>query len=265
MNFTDLLAAAADNPAAVTIPTEWAQGRASFGGLVAALQYQAMRRRVDAARQVRSLAITFVAPVAPEVPVTFDVEILREGSSVTQVLGRASQNGQVTTLVQGSFGVSRDSVVLYGQPPCYEGVKPREQSPALPFVKGVMPDFLQHLEIHWGLGSLPYSGVPAPAIGGYVRLRDCQPGPLNEAHVLALVDAWPPGLLGWLKKPAPHSSLTWTIEFIHPQLSLTTHDWCIYHAEVEHANNGYGHTAATLHSPEGELIAISRQTVTVFG
>ena len=36
-------------------------------------------------------------------------------------------------------------------------------------------------------------------------------------------------------------------------------------AEIEHARDGYGHIAAALWSPAGELIAISRQTVTVFG
>jgi acyl-CoA thioesterase len=46
---------------------------------------------------------------------------------------------------------------------------------------------------------------------------------------------------------------------------LSTHDWCLYKAVIEHARDGYGHTAAMLWSPSGELIAMSRQTVTVFG
>ncbi|MCQ9425517.1 thioesterase family protein [Pseudomonas sp. LJDD11] len=265
MTFAQLLAAVADNPRSLTIPGHWAQGRASFGGLVAALQYQAMRTQVEASRQLRSLAITFVAPVAPDVPVAFETDILRQGSAVTQVLGRTVQNGAVTTLIQGSFGAARDSIVSFAPAPMSTDVPPLERCTALPFIKGVMPDFFQHLDIQWGLGGLPYSGTPAPAIGGYVRLRDAQPQPLTEAHILALVDAWPPGLLGWLSKPAPHSSLTWTIEFIHPQPQITTLDWCRYHAQVEQAAAGYGHVAATLRAPDGELIAISRQTVTVFG
>jgi acyl-CoA thioesterase len=39
----------------------------------------------------------------------------------------------------------------------------------------------------------------------------------------------------------------------------------VYRAVIEHARDGYGHTASALWSPQGELIAISRQTVTVFG
>ena len=42
-------------------------------------------------------------------------------------------------------------------------------------------------------------------------------------------------------------------------------DWCQYRAEIEHARDGYGHIAAGFWSPQGELLAISRQTVVVFG
>lgn len=265
MNFAELIAAVTDNPRSVVIPAHWAQGRASFGGLVAALQYLAMRAQVAEDRPVRSLAITFVGPVAPDVPVAFEVEILREGSAVTQVLGRAVQNGQTMALVQGSFGAPRESVARYELPVGASDLKPVEHSFTLPFVKGAMPDFLQHMQVNWALGGLPFSNTPSPVIGGYVRLRDAEQQPLSEAHVLALVDAWPTGLLTWMNKPIPASSLTWTIEFIHPQPALTTHDWCSYRAEIEHARDGYGHTAATLRAPDGALIAISRQTVTVFG
>lgn len=60
MRFSELLDAVRRSPDELVIPAQWAQGRASFGGLVAALQYEAMRARVPAERPVRSLAITFV-------------------------------------------------------------------------------------------------------------------------------------------------------------------------------------------------------------
>ena len=69
MRFCELLDAVRRQPMEFSIPAGWAQGRASFGGLVAALQCGAVRARVPADRPVRSLAITFVGPVEPEVPV----------------------------------------------------------------------------------------------------------------------------------------------------------------------------------------------------
>jgi acyl-CoA thioesterase len=103
-------------------------------------------------------------------------------------------------------------------------------------------------------------------MGGWVRLRDeTEAQAVSEAHLLALVDAWPPAVLPHLSAPAPGSSLTWTIEFVQPVADLTTLDWCLYRAQIEHARDGYGHVSAALWTAEGELLAISRQTVTVFG
>ncbi|MBV4474358.1 acyl-CoA thioesterase [Pseudomonas botevensis] len=263
MRFSDLLDAVR-HQSDVTIPAEWGQGRASFGGLVVALQYEAMRARMSADRPVRSLAITFVGPVEPEVPVNFEVEILREGKAVIQVLGRAVQNGQVVTLVHGSFGAPRTSEVAVPAHPAPE-MKHWEECQELPYIKGVTPEFMRHLAMRWSVGSMPFTGAESRDMGGWVRLRgDVKEEPVSEAHLLALVDAWPPALLPYLKKPAPGSTLTWTIEFVQPLRDLSTLDWCKYLAQIEYAADGYGHVAAKLWSAEGELIAMSRQTVTIF-
>ncbi|MDR9753910.1 thioesterase family protein [Pseudomonas sp. SZMC_28357] len=265
MRFCDLLDAVRRQPLDLSIPAEWAQGRASFGGLVAALQYEAMRAKVPADRPVRSLAITFVGPVAPNTGLSFEVDVLREGKAVSQVLGRAMQNGQVVTLVQGSFGASRPSEVTVTAEPAPE-MKHWDECQELPYIPGITPEFMRHLAMRWTVGGLPFSGNTSRQMGGWVRLRgDVKEEPLGESHILALVDAWPPSLMPHLSKPAAGSTLTWTIEFVQPLLELTTLDWCKYLVTIEHARDGYGHAAANLWSADGRLIALSRQTVTVFG
>jgi acyl-CoA thioesterase len=264
MTFSELLNAVRDNPLAVTIPASWSQGRACFGGLMAALQFEAMRAKVPADRPVRSLAITFVGPPAIDVPISFEVEVLREGKAVSQVLGRAMQNGEVMTLIQGSFGAPRESMIAVQAEPA-PPFKPVDQAPELPFIAGMMPEYLRFMEMRWALGGLPYSNTKSPAIGGYARLRDVPEEKLTEAYLLALVDTWPPAPLPHLNKPAPGSTLTWTIEFVQPLPDMTTRDWMQYRAVIEHARDGYGHVAAALWTPGGELVAMSRQTVTVFG
>ncbi|MGE7957555.1 acyl-CoA thioesterase [Pseudomonas sp. NPDC089530] len=265
MRFSDLLDAVRHSPLELSIPTDWAQGRACFGGMVAALQYEAMRAKVPADRPVRSLAITFVGPVVPEVAVSFEVEVLREGKAVSQVLGRAMQNGQVVTLVQGSFGASRPSEVTVAAEEA-PAMKHWDECQELPYVKDVLPEFMRHLAMRWSIGGMPFTGNKSRDMGGWVRLRgDVKEEPLTEAHILALVDAWPPALLPHLSRPAPGSTLTWTIEFVQPLLELNTLDWCKYRVNIEHARDGYGHAAAALWSADGRLIALSRQTVTIFG
>ncbi|MGY4493298.1 acyl-CoA thioesterase [Pseudomonas sp. TE3610] len=265
MKFAELLSAVREHPQAVTLPAEWAQGRAGYGGLMAALLFEALQAKVGKGQPVRSLAITFVAPAPLLAPISFQVEVLREGKSVVTLLGRAVAEGGTVTLMQASFGAPRESMIDVPAEPAV-ALKPLAESTPLPYIQGVTPEYIRHLDLRWGIGGLPFTGTPGRQMGGWVRLRD-EPGaePLTEAHLLALVDAWPPAVLPHLNKPAPGSSLSWTIEFVQPLAQLTTQDWCRYCATIEHARDGYGHAGAMLWTAEGELMAISRQTVTVFG
>lgn len=259
-----MIAQAELSPEHIVVPQSWGQGRAAFGGLVAALVLAAMRRQVPAGRPLRSLAVTFVGPLQPGVPAQVEAEVLREGRAVSQMLGRATQEGQVVALVQGSFGAPRDSVVRVEALPAPAMMGP-EHSQEMPYIKGITPEFTQHLALRWAEGGMPFSNNPSRTMGGWVRLREELPQAfLDEAHLLGLVDAWPPALLPHLRQPAPGSSLTWTIEFMQPLVALNGGDWCQYRAEIEHARDGYGHIAAGFWSAGGTLLAISRQTVTVF-
>ena len=264
MNLFDLLASARRDRSSVVIPSEWSQGRACYGGLMAALLYDAMAAKAPG-RPVRSLAITFVGPAQAGVPMSLEVELLREGKAVTSLLGRAVQGGQVMTVIQGSFGLPRESRVAFSNMPVAE-MKSLEQSTPVPYIEGVTPEYIRHLDMRWGIGGMPFSNTPSPAIGGWVQLRGEVPDEtINEAHLLALVDTWPPALVTHLDRFAPGSSLTWTIEFVQPLPAARTRDWFRYRANIEHASDGYGHTAAAIWTAEGELLALSRQTVTVFG
>lgn len=264
MEFSELMRAAQAAPDAVKVPAVWGQGRAAFGGVAAALVYAAMRRAVPAERPVRSLAITFVGPLLVDTELSLEVEILRQGKSVSQVLGRAVQNGEVVTLIQGSFGAGRESEVSVPSLPA-PPMKALQQCIEFPFIENLMPPFARYLDMRWGEGQPPGTGYTGRSIGGWVRLRESQPQALDEAHLLALVDAWPPATLSHLKRRAPNSSVTWTIEFIQPRAPLSSEDWCLYRAEIEHASHGYGHIAAGFWNADGELIALSRQTVALFG
>lgn len=265
MIFSELIQAVRDNPNGVVVPASWGQGRAVFGGMVAALAYEAMRTKVQAGRPVRSLAISFVGPLEPEVPASFEAEVLREGKAVSQMFARVVQKGQVVALVQGSFGASRASSINVEAEPAPE-MKGPEACQELPFIPGVMPEFTRHLAMRWGVGGMPFTGSRERDMGGWVRFRgDVEREPVSEVHLLALVDAWPPATMPQLSAPAPGSTLTWTIEFVQPVPQLDTHDWCKYRARVEHARDGYGHAAAALWTPAGELVALSRQTVVAFG
>ena len=82
MTLSELLQAVRETPQDVVVPSSWGQGRAGFGGLAAALVFEAMQAKVPSDCPVRSLSISFVGPLAVDVPVSFEAEVLREGKAV---------------------------------------------------------------------------------------------------------------------------------------------------------------------------------------
>lgn len=263
MDFAQLLDAVRTHPEAVSIPAHWGQGRAVYGGLVAALLYHAMAGHTDA--PLRTFAVTFVGPVATELPVRIEVEVLRQGKSVTSLLARACQGDATLSVAQASFGVGRPSVIDVSAVPVAT-MKALPECTRIDYVKGETPEYVRHLDMRWGIGALAFTATPSPAIGGWMRVREPVPGQrLDAAYLLLLADAWPPAVLPHLPAPTAGSTLSWTIELMQPMPEMNTEQWLRYRAQIEHARDGYGHTAAAIWSDTGALVAISRQTVTVFG
>jgi acyl-CoA thioesterase len=259
-DFDELMRQGRDGHA--TITPDWGQGRATFGGLLGAMAHEAMVRRLSDDRPLRSLAISFIAPAAPDGDVTVEAEILRQGKAVTQVESRLYQNDQVVLVALGSFGVSRDSVVAVEPEPAPD-VKEPEGGYPMPQMEGVTPDFLRHYDMRFALGGFPFTGSSERTMGGWMRFREA-PEAITASHLVALVDTWPPALLPHLPKPAPASSLSWTMELVHPLPAIAPDDWLLYQATIDQARDGYGYTRAGVWTASGELVALSRQTVTVF-
>jgi acyl-CoA thioesterase len=247
----------------VVIPASWGQGRATFGGLVAALAFDVMASKVASGRAMRAMQVSFVGPVEPDVPAVFEAELLREGKAVSQVLGRILQNGETRLACLASFGGDRESSVQVAPSPA-PAAAPVNQCQELPYIPGVTPEFTQHIDMRWAFGNMPFSGKGGRDMGGWMQFRET-PSALTDAHIVALVDAWPPALLPHLKGPAPASSLSWALEIVHPRPTMKPGEWLLYRATIDQAGAGYGHTHAGIWTESGELVALSRQTVTVFG
>ena len=262
MSFSELINQVKAGASEVTIGAEWGQGRAVFGGIVAGLVYQAMVQSVKEHRPVRSLQISFIGPVAVEEPLELTTEILREGKSVSQIMGRGRQNGQTQVSITGSFGHARDSAIEVHDTENTLSEKP-EALTAMPYIEGMTPAFTQFFEFRY-ITQLPFTGSRDTHLKGLVRFKDTSET-MDNAALLGLVDAWPPTPLPMLTKVAPASSLNWSIDFIEDQPDLTADEFCQYQADIVHAQDGYAYTRAKIWNSKGKLIAISQQTVMVFG
>lgn len=262
MTFDQLLSAV-QSENELTIPADWTQGRASFGGLIAGLIFARMQSLVADGRPARSMQVSFVGPVEADIPTTFEAEILREGRAVSQVMGRIIQNGQTRLVCLASFAGDRESVIKVEALPAPEAADV-DQCNELPYIKGVTPGFIQYIAMRWAFGDLPFTGKGGREMGGWMRFRE-PPAVITDEHLIALIDAWPPAMLAHLKGPAPASSLNWTLDIMHPRPEILPDDWLLYRAITDHAESGYGNARAEIWTAKGELVALSRQTVVVFG
>ncbi|HEY1589601.1 MAG TPA: thioesterase family protein [Rhodanobacter sp.] len=242
-----------------TVSEDWLQGRSAFGGLQAALALRAMRELVHADMPLRSLQTTFVAPV-PAGAVSIRAQRLREGRSATQIEASLCDGDQILCRLVGVFGSARPSVLDF-QPvqPAMQAEAPTE----VRYVEGRMPAFTQHFAARWLRGDLPFSGGHQRKNVLQLSLRD--EGRVDETHVLAFADFIPPIALSMFDAPTPGSSLTWMIELLRDRYDdLGMDNWRV-DAELIAARDGYTNQGVMLWGPRGEPVALSRQSMVVFG
>lgn len=265
MNLNEVLNAisVSEDGASLDMDESWLQGRTAFGGLVAAVGAAALRQKVPEDLPLRNLQVAFVGPTGNKT-IHAEARVLREGKSVTHAQAEVkTDEGEVCATLHGCFGVGRSSCVKRIGEPVPVWPKPEELM-ELPFMEGLTPNFTQHLRYCWARGPYPYEGKTEGCYGGWISCHGPSEG-ATESHLLALMDAWPSPALSMLKTPSPASTLSWNLEFLHPVSYGPTGDWWAFESAVETASQGYVAEEARLWNPDGELVAVSRQSVVVFG
>lgn len=260
-SLTDALALTPEDDTLVgAVPSSWGQGRAAFGGLVAAFGLRAMERNLGAVAMARSVLVDFLAPVEPG-RVTVDARALRAGRAITHAEARVRQGEEVRAVVLATFADARATAIEVPAARAPAAPAP-EFLPALPYLEGVTPAFTRHFEYRWTTGGLPFTGSDTPVLGGWVRLA--APTRPDHAAVLALADAWPAPVLPLLTTVAPASTVTWMVDFVRPVPAAAPDEWWRYEADTVAASGGYASVHARLWAPDGGLVAVSRQLVAEF-
>jgi len=248
----------------VDVPQGWLQGRTVFGGLVAGMLIQkAIITINDPLKKLLSCSVTFVGPV-DEAQVKLTAEILRQGKSVTTIEIRLWQNDAVQSILIASFGSQRESKINVSLEPKAPDFPPLDQLDIVP--KHLpFPECVKNFQLAWTQGNYPMSGSEVPDFSGWCRFDPelHENRAMTLADIMTLMDVWPPGVLPMFKQPAPASSLTWQVTFIH-SVQNNLHDWFKYQVITDFSKYGYAAEQAYLWDEQNRLIAIARQTVTVF-
>jgi acyl-CoA thioesterase len=241
---------------------DWSQGRATFGGLVAALGNEAMRRHVAADRPLRGLNITFAGPVVPG-NVDIDVQVLRVGKAMTIARANLISLDVVAATMTGIYGSSRATSVVIPHAAAASARTVEELAESTPSPALGAPAFVQHFGLRWAEGTRPYTSTPLTRSKAYIRHRET--ATMSESHAVALIDCIPSPVLQMMSKPAPASSLIWMLEFLCHDYQFATDAWWRIDTEVPSSVDGYASQTSLITNPAGVSAALSRQLVAVFG
>jgi len=253
------------NQESIVIDSTWGQGRTLFGGLSGALGLERTRQLILDPRPLRSLNINFSGQCLSDTPMSITNQVLSQGKSISQINAQVVQNERIVTQVCACYGIERESEIVVASP---KVILPDVGShPRLNYMKGLTPEFVQHFEFEYCTGQFPFTNSPKNELAGWIRFKESGSN-FTEAHLIALIDAWPPTVLQKLKKPAPCATVSWNIEIVQPlsllETSLPADTWLYYDAEIKQAHHGYVHTEAKVYTPDGTLLALSRQLIAVY-
>ena len=243
-----------------SVPDDWMQGRSVFGGLQSALALRAMRAIVSSDLPLRVLQTTFAAPVAGRV--AFRAQVLRSGKNVVYAEARIVDGESTCAIVVGVFGRARASKIEVA--PAASPVLPPAEPFVPKFVPGLTPNFVRHFKFRWLSGERLFSGSRRPP-RAVIEVDMTDDTPVSEPHVVAIADSIPPLGFSMLTEPAPGSSVTWTVEMLTDRLDgLALSGWRLF-ADVRAGRDGYLSQFATVYGPDGAAVALSQQTMVVFG
>lgn len=242
----------------------WYQGRAGFGGIVGAAMLGAIEEVLgDESLLLRAVQVTFCAPVLAE-SFFIDVEVVRRGSSVVNMMARLHQGDVVKSLLVANYGRRRETGVEFSTTKAPEVPAP-ELVPTVPF-SPIFPNFAQHFEMKFCVGEIPYSRAERSYLGGWCRIHEDQHR-LDFKRGLALLDIWPPAIYSTLGGPRPSATVSWQVVFTAdlPLVESSPEDFYLVTVESTEASSGFAAERGYLYDQSGRSLAHALQSVAIFG
>ncbi len=238
-----------------SIDHAWWIERGPNGGYLAAIVLRAVLAEVDdAGRRPRSFTLHYLRPPA-EGPCEVEVTVVRAGRGLTTVSARLVQDGRECILALVALGVDRPGPELHDHPP--PDVPSPDAAPPSPDAIGGAPDvpFRHHYERRPAIGTPPFARGPVAETGGWIR--SAYGDPVDEVLVAALTDSWPPAVFSRLEVPVGVPTVELTIHF--RGVPSGAPDWSLVRFRTLEVSAGYLEESAEVWSPDGRLLAESRQ------
>ena len=239
------------------VSQDWLQGRATFGGLLAALCLEAANRAFGDLPPLRSAQFAFMGPAGGEITLT--PSMLRRGKSVSFAgVDLASDAGLAARAILG-FGAPRASATLHCSIPA-PPVPPPDRCG--PFYGDTKPVFSQHFEYKHAGGPKPLSGASDPEILVWLRHNDARAG-ASLPLLVALADAPPVAALTLVETFSPISTMTWMLDVLTDP-PADDGRWFLVRTRADTVRDGYSSHAINVWTACGHPILAGRQNVAIF-
>lgn len=243
----------------IDAPAAWAQGRTLYGGMTAALAYEAVRRTHTELPPLRAAQFTFVGPASGHL--RFSATLLRRGRSSTIIASECVNEGGVVARSVFAFGAVRESRVAHNFMPLPPVPSPADCPPfrkSAPSQRG----FWDNFETRLASGArLLEQTAPRPEFAVWTRFLDVGGADATTA-LLAMSDCLPPAAMVHFPQAAPISTMTWGIDIAH--IPPASDDWCLLWSNSEQAGEGYSMQNMAMWGAQGEPVAVGRQAVAIF-
>lgn len=237
-----------------TIPTDWMQGRTSYGGLSSALALHAAQQCEPDLPPLRSAQVAFIGPLAGVVKVT--ARTLRRGRNAAFIQADITADAGLGLRATFVFMTAQQSRIDFNQ-----ARAGGHQAPGADAELYTGPD-------EFFTGNFNFLDLKEHAPGDaellrWARLRDAD-GVDPMVALIAVADGLPPAAFKLLGGGfAPVSSLTWIINLLTPE-PVTRDGWWLLSAKAEYARGGCSSQDMTIWNADGEMVAQGMQGVAIF-
>lgn len=246
---------AGDGRYTATIDRGWWIERGPNGGYLAAIVLRAVLAEVDdLARRPRTLTLHYLRPPA-EGGCEVVVAIERVGRGLTTASARLVQGGRDCILALVALGVDRGGAEIHDHPApevrAAEALSPRLHAP------DGAPDipFRGRFDLRPAIGTLPFEQGDEALTGGWIRTSEDDP--VDDVLLAALTDSWPPAVFSRLEAPAGVPTIELTVHFRGRPSGEP--GWCLVRFRTTEVGDGYLEETGEVWSPDGRLLAESRQ------
>ena len=268
--FSDLLSSIKEDNGVfnVTLPEDWLQGRTAYGGLSAALCYEAAARSGEDLPPLRSAQFSFTGPAVGALTLT--PSLLRRGKYAAfygvDEVGEAGHAARALLC----FGKARESAVHHIDLPAPKTTTAEDAPPLFPPLTeeeaaemATRPkSFAQHFEQRFAGGSRPRTQDGDPVLRVWIRHNDdVLEGSMTR--LIALADALPAPAVILFPDRAPFSTMNWSLDVLTDKPESKS-GWWLAESRAQVTTQGYSAQTMTLWNDQGEPIMAMRQSVAIF-